>query len=218
MFLDSEASVLCQRNRFREAEKDWLRALTIGEKAYGDDVQQYSAILTHLGELYSGLGDYESAAGLLKRSLAAYEQPGNRASISHAIIMSELANVYTKSKRYSQAEPLFSRSIEIVNRDQNLAPLGKALVLTRAGDYYMARHDWVAPEQQYRRALTLREAALGDHPLVAASLTSLSQALRKLARKKEAKDGLARADQTMAVQNEPLYSGETVDARQFSAK
>jgi hypothetical protein len=39
-----------------------------------------------------------------------------------------------------------------------------------------------------------------------------------LARKKEAKDGLARADQIMAVQNEPLYSGETVDARQFSAK
>jgi len=141
MFLDSEASLLCQRNCFRESEKDWLRALTIGEKAYGNDVQRYSGILTHLGELYSSLGDYESAAGFLKRSLAAYEQPGNAESIANAIIMSELANVCTKSKRYSEAEPLFSRSIEIVNQDRNSAPLGKAIVLTRAGDYYMTRHD-----------------------------------------------------------------------------
>jgi hypothetical protein len=53
---------------------------------------------------------------------------------------------------------------------------------------------------------------------VAASLNSVSQALRKLNQKKEAKDHQARASQILAVQNEPAYSGDTVDVLELSAK
>ncbi len=42
--------------------------------------------------------------------------------------------------------------------------------------------------------------------------------LRKLARRKKAKDGVARAGQILAVLNESVFSGETVDAHQLSAK
>jgi tetratricopeptide (TPR) repeat protein len=210
--------MLCRNGHFAEAEKHWLRALKISQEAYGGDVQQYTAILTHLGELYAGIGQYESAEDVFKRSLAGYEKAGAPSSVTHAVIMSQLGNVYTRLKRYSEAEPLFSRSIDIVNEDPHSAPLGNALVLSRAGDFYMTRHEWVAAERQYRRALNLRERVLGDHPLVAASLASLSHALRKLSRKQEAKDDLARASQILAVQSEPVYTGETVDVRQYSSR
>jgi tetratricopeptide (TPR) repeat protein len=217
-FLDSQASLFCQNSRFTEAEKLWLRAVQVAEKAYGPAALEYSGVLTHLGEMYSSIGDYKSAENLFKRSLKGYERDGVELSVPQAIMMSQLGGVYTKMKSYSAAQPLFARSIEIVNADGNRAPLGAALVLSSAGDYSMARRDWVTAEQDYRRALQLREKTLGDHPLVAQSLRSLSNSLRKLNRKQEAKDNLVRANQILAVQTDPAYAGETVDVRAFRTK
>jgi hypothetical protein len=80
----------------------------------------------------------------------------------------------------------------------------------------MARHDWATAERHFSRALKLREQSLGeDHPLVAQSLISHSAALRKLNRKKEAKNELARANQILAVRKYPAYLANTVDVRSF---
>jgi tetratricopeptide (TPR) repeat protein len=220
IFLDSQASLQCHSGHFTNAEKDWLRALRIAEKAFGDDARRYAAILMHLGEMYSGLGDYTAAERLFRRCLAGYERESTQLSVTQAVMMSELAAVYTKLNNFSAAGPLVLRSIEIVNAAVNVnsVPLGNALVLSRAGDYYMVRHDWRTAEKEYRRALKLREDTLGDHPLVASSLRSLSESLRKLNRKNEAKDDLARAKQILAIQNDPAYLGATVDVRAFQAK
>jgi hypothetical protein len=51
----------------------------------------------------------------------------------------------------------------------------------------MTRGQWETAEQEFERALNLRQDALGESVLVADSMISLSRALRKVKRKREAK-------------------------------
>src|SRR5579862_6352125 len=68
--LDSEAALLCQAHKFAEAEKCWLRALKIAGEDYGNSGLGYSALLLHLGQLYTAIRDYPAAESVLKRGLA----------------------------------------------------------------------------------------------------------------------------------------------------
>jgi len=83
----------------------------------------------------------------------------------------------------------------------------------------MTRGQWEAAELEFAGALKLREGALGEHPLVADSLISLSRALRKLSRKQEAKVYETRAARIWSSQRNPAYDASNViDARAFRAK
>ena len=82
----------------------------------------------------------------------------------------------------------------------------------------MLKSQWLAAEAEYQQAATMRENALGEHPLVASSLFSLSKVLRKLKRKKEANQYVARAEQIMAMPgNAAFASNNTIDVRAFRA-
>jgi tetratricopeptide (TPR) repeat protein len=167
--------------------------------------------------MYAILGEYKPAEEFLKRSLAAHQDAQGFAAVARAVVQSELATVYGKTHRYSEADPLFQQALQVVDSVEHGVPVGCALVLSRSGDYEMSRHNWQAAESEYRRALKLREATVGDQPIVAASLTALSQALQKLHRKQEAKNCRERAAQILAVQKHPLNIGQTIDVRAFRA-
>jgi hypothetical protein len=82
----------------------------------------------------------------------------------------------------------------------------------------MMTGQWNRAEAEFELALKLREGALGEHPLVADSLTALSRALRKVKRKAEAKLDEARAAQILSSHGNPLYDGRnTIDVRAFQA-
>ena len=217
VFLDSQAASFSSNNRYTEAEKCWLEALRIARTAYGDDSHRYLSILIHLGEMYSSLGDYESAERYLRQSLDTSAKPGIEPVVTRAVVVSELGSVYTRWKKYDQAKTLVSNSTRLVENNSS-APLGNALIFGYAGDYYMSQHDWPNAASSYQRALAFREKTLGDHPLVASSLLSLSQALRKLHRKKEAKQCFARASQILAIRTARLTASDTIDVRAFRQK
>jgi hypothetical protein len=64
----------------------------------------------------------------------------------------------------------------------------------------------------------MREIALGNHTLVAASLLSASHALRKLKRKKQAQDLQARAEKIMtSLADSAFNNNRTIDVRLFRA-
>ena len=105
-----------------------------------------------------------------------------------------------------------------MERAGSSAPLAYALVLHYLGDYYMALEQWSDAEKQYRRALVMREQALGPSPLVAQSMICLSRVLEKLHRKNEAKDYKAQVRVILGSQNNPAYSGQTVDISSFRKK
>lgn len=216
-FLDSEAVALCQSGRYAEAEKNWLNALHLGESAYPNDTRQFGEVLTHLGQMYSALGEYKSAEEFLDRSLKAHEKAQGLGVVSRAVLQTELGIVYARTHRWTDADTLFQQALQVANSVGSTVPVGCSLILERAGDFQMARHNWETAEGAYRRALAIRQDLAGDDSSVAESLVSLSQALQKLHRKKEAQSCRDRAAQIAATRNAPLPAGQTVDVRAFRA-
>jgi tetratricopeptide (TPR) repeat protein len=175
-------------------------------------------MLLHLGQMYSLLGEYSAAETMLQRSLAAKEKTSGSDPVDRAIIMSTLAEVYTKHRKLAEAEPLVLKSVEASNTSCSEAPISCAFIRSNLGDYYMAKGQWATAELEFERALKLRESTDGEHPLVADSLLSLSRALRKLNRKKEAKTYQTRAGQILSSQRHPAYeASNTIDVRTFQA-
>ena len=119
----------------------------------------------------------------------------------------------------AKALELNNKSVEAFNTGCSEAPTSCAFIRSNLGSYYMTRGQWEAAELEFAGALKLREGALGEHPLVADSLISLSRALRKLSRKQEAKIYETRAARIWSSQRNPAYDASNViDARAFRAK
>ena len=218
-FFDAEAFFLFQTRKFAAAEKQWMAALKIAEHTYGENIKKYSGVLLHLGQMYSLTGDAPSAEAMFRRCLGAEEKTINDSDpLDRAVIMSSLVQAYAKQRKFAEAEPFVLKSVVASDGNCSALPIACAFIRSNLGDYYMAKGQWGTAELEFERALKLREDTLGEHPLVADSLISLSRTLRKLNRKKEAKISEARAAQILSRRRDPLYdAGNTVDVRAFQA-
>jgi tetratricopeptide (TPR) repeat protein len=207
---------LFQTGKVSAAERKWTAALKIAEHNYGENVTEYSSLLMHLGQMYLLIGKYPSAETMLQRCLAAAEKTSGSNSVDRAIVMSSLAQAYTKQRKFAEAEPLVLKSVEASNVNCSAVPIPCAFIRSNLGDYYMTKGQWATAQHEFEQSLKLRADTLGEHPLVADSLISLSRALRKLKRKKEAKIYEARANQILTSQRNPAYDlGNTIDVRAF---
>src|SRR5260370_5045608 len=168
--LDSEATLLSQSGKFSEAEKSWLSALKIAERAYGEDGLQFNALLLHLGQLYGEIHEYHSAEAILERGLSVQRRTNGPDEMDSAIMMSALGYVYLQEHKLGQAEPLFLQSVQTLKGNCDAVPLACGAGRSYLGDYYMMKSQWQAAEAEYERALAMRESTLGEHPLVASSL------------------------------------------------
>ena len=218
-FFDSEAYLLCQSRKFKEAEKNWMTALTIAERAYGQKGIEYSGLLLHIGQMYSMIGDYPAAETMLRRGVDAEKQIAGADPLEHGILVSSLAVAYAKQQKLAEAEPLILESAETIKAHCGTSPMACAFARSNLGEYYMMKSQWKLAEGEFEQALKLREDTLGEHPLVADSLMALSRAMRKTKRKREAKIYEARAAQIVSTQRNPLYDGRnTIDVRAFQAE
>jgi len=216
-FYDSEAYLLCQSRKFKDAEKNWMTALKIAERAYGENGIEYGALLLHMGQMYSMIGDYSAAETMFQRGLAAHTKIAGADPLEHAILTSSLAMAYAKQRKLAEADPLILELTETIKADCSASPIACAFVRSNFGEYYMMKGEWRMAQTEFEQALKLREGTLGEHILVADSLMALSRAMRKVKRKKEAKIYEARAAQILASRN-PLYDGRnTIDVRAFQA-
>lgn len=218
-FLDVQASFLTTTGKYSEAEKLWRRALEIGKHAYPGGGIQYEEVFLHLGQAYATTGDERSAEEMFRSFLAVQKSGNGMQTVTEAVVKAELAKTYTNLQNFKEAEPLLLESVRTVEAMPGKVPQAHALILSYLGDYYTARSQWADAEVQYRKALKMREDMLGETaPDVAASMLSLSKALRKLHRKPEAEQLLERASCIMALQKNPLYTGATVDVRALGQK
>ncbi len=193
--------------------------MEIGENAYPGDDSEYNEVFLHLGQAYAILQQYPSAEEMFQRFLASEQRTTSPGALVRAVVGAELGRVYTDQHKYAAAEPLFLQSLKVVECERDKVPLSYALVQGYLGDYYMERSKWQDAEVQYRSALTMRIAVLGENaPDVAATLIGLSKALRKLHRKKEADAYMAQASSIIAFQKNPAYTKETIDVRTFRQK
>jgi tetratricopeptide (TPR) repeat protein len=210
--LDTQAAYLLVEGKYSEAEKSWTQALDIGKMNYGPDSPEYDSILVHYGQGSEIMGDYKNAEQLFQRYLAIEDRQPPAEPSARAVAAGELARIYTELHKYSQAQSWFNTATSIMNLDPDHAPLARSIILSYLGDYYMAQGEWFKAQAPYRDALSIQQKVLGDNRAVAASMMSLSNALKKLHLKDEAKDLVKRAQAILSVQQKqnPL-ADETVD-------
>jgi tetratricopeptide (TPR) repeat protein len=112
--LQLEALSLQDTRRYREAERVYRQALSIGENAAGDEVRRSTAaVLNNLARLYMETGRPGEAVAPLQQSLRTFEKLSGE---NHPDVVKPLANlavVYAALHRPVEAEPLVTRALAI---------------------------------------------------------------------------------------------------------
>jgi tetratricopeptide (TPR) repeat protein len=208
--LDTQAAYLVVVGKYSEAQKAWTRALEIGSVNYGPDGPEYDNVLVHFGQGSALYGDFKVAEHMFRRYMEIEGRVSQAPSTAHAVVAGELARVYMLLHKYSEAQTWFDDATGILNNNPDEAPLVRSMVLSYLGDYYMVRGDWANAQNQYRETLKIQRDVLGENRAVASSMISLSNALKKLHLKDEARELTNRAKAIFAAQPNAVRD-QTVD-------
>jgi tetratricopeptide (TPR) repeat protein len=216
IFFDSEAYLLFEAGRYSEAEKEWLKALNLGNEFGRRDLDRL-IVLMHLGVMYYFVGNLNAAEVILTRCLRANEKVVGGDPLDKDLILSTLAATLAKEKKTDEADRIYKDFPQLSDSACNSSPVVCSAMQSNLGDYHVARHQWHQAEANFRKALRVREKALGRTATgLGNCLLSLSQVLRKLKRKKEAKVLEARAAALAVVDRDLTYhTNQTVDVRSF---
>lgn len=96
-----------------EAELQYLRALGIYQRAYGEERLEVAATLNNLGVLNRMHGQYAEAEPFLLRALAIKEKVLGPVHLDVALSLKNLGKLYVVQERYARAEPLYRRALSI---------------------------------------------------------------------------------------------------------
>lgn len=140
--LDTQAAYLSVGGRYSEAERDWKRALAIGDSLFGSDSPNDDNLLVHFGQASARYGDYTTAADMFRRYLSIEDHVKGSPPTSRATAAGELAHVYSEQHKFPDAKRWFDESIGIFTSEPDAEPLTYSLVVSYLGDYYMAQRDW----------------------------------------------------------------------------
>ena len=214
--LDAQAAYLMVTGRYTEAQRDWNRALQIGQLNYGLDSPIYDTVLMHSGQAHALYGDYDTAAEMFRQFLTIEDRVSVRPTPTRSAAAAELAHIYTQLHKFSDARPWFDQALVPFQNNPDEAPLVHSMVLTYLGDFYMGQRDYNNAQLQYREALNLQQRVLGKNNAVAASMISLSKALKKLHLKDQARQLVAQAKAIVLAERIRLQEG-TVDVLRFAS-
>jgi CHAT domain-containing protein len=147
---------------FVRAEQLLQRAMTMQEKALGEEHNSFAGTLNSLAGLYREKGDYAGAEPLYQRAVAIREKTNHPYL---AVSLNNLANLYRDMGDYEKAEPLYLRSIAI--KEKSVGPDHPDVGDSRCNIafLYYARGDYAKAETLYLSALATLEKALGPNNL-----------------------------------------------------
>jgi len=208
--LDTQAAYFTVIGQYSEAQKEWKHALDIRNATWGPDSREYAILLLHFGQASALYHDYPNAERMFRQYLDIEARESGGSLVSRAAAQAELGHVYVQTRNFPEAQHWFDEAMRIFHGAPDTAPLIYSMALCYVGDYYMARGNWNAAEQQYRQALSIREKLLGDNHAAAACMISLSNALKKLHLKHEARQLVARANAILSAEKGP-FQDQTVD-------
>jgi tetratricopeptide (TPR) repeat protein len=103
-------------DRFDEAEKLFVEAIAIDEKAYGANHTEVAIDLNNLAWLYAQQGKFEKAEGLILRALAIREATYGAAHPDVAESLDDLAELMQQMGRIDDAREAERRALDIRTR------------------------------------------------------------------------------------------------------
>lgn len=141
--------VLYKKKDYAEAEKWYLEARSLLEKAIGKEHPDYAVCLTNLALIYGYVvspRDYEKAVALYLEAIAIQKKfPGSAGDITYAASLSNLAYIYNITYKYADAEPLYLEALAIQEKvlgKENMTYAGNlinlAVLYDNLGNYQQA--------------------------------------------------------------------------------
>ena len=169
-----------REDRFDDAERLYLRALGIVEKAArAKDVDTlHVQVLDSLAGLYRVRGRYKDAEPLYRRALVLAEESFGPDDIQLSRILNNLAVLYKYTARFDEASKLYHRALGITTKALGPRHPEVATIYHNLGGLEHSRGRFARGEPFARRAVRIREKALGrNHPDVAADVSALAALL-----------------------------------------
>jgi CHAT domain-containing protein/tetratricopeptide (TPR) repeat protein len=180
------ASTLFDAARFDEALATYKRAEELAESTPNPSRIRATAF-THLGSLYTALGQYQSALEHHERALKAYAEAGDRGEL--ASVYHNIGFAHAENGQYREAAQAFERALALHGRGQRLR---RAKTLNSLGLVRVESKDTAAGLGSLQEALRVFQDLNADK-YVAATLDSVGTAHRILGHLKEADDYYRRA-------------------------
>jgi tetratricopeptide (TPR) repeat protein len=178
---------LFTRGRYGEATSLALRAMTIGNRTFGEDHVETALTLNLLGVLQLYAGRASDAALLHERALAIRERALGPDHTDVAQSLNNLGNAYWLGGRAAEAEPVFHRAFAIWEQIGEARSAAASNPLNNLACAYIELGRYREAELLARRALAIREEALPPgHPHVAESTINIAVAVYHLGRYVEA--------------------------------
>jgi CHAT domain-containing protein/Tfp pilus assembly protein PilF len=171
--LNNLAGMYDRKLEYDKSEPIYLRSLKIFEQTEGSE-QNLAYTASQLGWLHLQKSEFDKAEPFFKRAVDVSEKALGEDSPIYAIHLNGLAALYQRTKDFSRAESTYKISLAItekVNRDHEQS----VSALMGLGEICLTRSEYQQAESFYRRALVIRETALGPkHPDVTFPLDALA--------------------------------------------
>ena len=181
---ESSAYESCLFNRGRvndlagnqeEAEKWYLKSLTVTEKSLGREHPNFRRNLNNLAIFYHNMGNYEKSKPRYLESMVLLEKSSGREHSDYAAILNNLASLYRDKGNYGKAEPMFLEALTIREKTLGRKHPDYAWSLNNLANLYRNMGKYEKVEPIHLEAIAIRKEILGpDHPDYAASLNNLA--------------------------------------------
>lgn len=152
--LDRLGQTYTDQQRISDAERVFLKAIDIAQKALGSGSYHVATIMNNLAYLYSANGYYDDTENLYKTSISILEATLGPQHAEVGVTIGNLAVLYKRQGKFEEAAPLFERALEITK--QQLGPDHPKL-----SDIYYNIHSMYFKQQKWDKALPYLEKSIG---------------------------------------------------------
>lgn len=185
--VNSLGLVYRSEKKFGEAEASYRRALTILERAYGDDSIDVANVNFNIATVMFDQGHQAGAMPFLQRTLVTYQNMLGGASLKTGAVLCMIGDSYRLEKDLKQAEGPLKQCADIREREGGMENAELADALNSLALVYEGEGKYALAEPRFNLAEKIREKTLGiTSPLLAQTMEDHASLLKQMGREKEA--------------------------------
>jgi CHAT domain-containing protein len=179
--LSTQAAILAQKGRHREALPLAQEAAKIQQSIVGKQHPDYAASLNNLADLYTAMGEFSKSEPLLLQARDICKKTLGEQHPTYAGSLNNLAELYRLMGDYSKSESLYLQASDIWRKSLGEQDPDYALSLNNLAVLYNSKGEYSKSEPLLLQARDIRKKVLGEqHSDYAVSLNNLAELYRSM--------------------------------------
>jgi tetratricopeptide (TPR) repeat protein len=208
------ASLQYAQHEVKAAARSWQKSLKILQTAVPEHAN-VGIVSYNLGNVERSLKRFRDADEHLTAAVTTLEAKLGPEHPHTAYARCLLARMYSEQKRFDLAQPLFGQGLAAVEKAFGSGHPQVASLTADFAKMYAVERDYPRSERLYQRSIAIYEQTLGpQHPTTAAVQKEYAMVLRKLRRKREARE----LERTASLAAQSSVVAATVDVLQLSTR